>query len=173
MGQRWLLLQRFLKNRAAVVGAAYLLILLVLFVGFALFPRHSSTLLTENQFSPPSWNYWMGTDVHGRDLFSRTLFGLRMSLLVGCCGAVVSLIIGTIWGSVSAYLGGYKDSLMMRIVDVLYAMPSIIFVIVLMAAYDGAVSPFVESLLSGAGGFSEGTSVIRLLVLYVDWNFPA
>ncbi len=168
-GRQWTGLRRFFKNRPASIGAVYLLALLVLFVGFSVFPRHSSTLLTEHQFTAPSWTFWMGTDVHGRDLFARTLFGLRMSLLVGCCGAVVSLVIGTIWGSVSAYLGGYKDSLMMRIVDVLYAMPSIIFVIVLMAAYDGVAGPLVERFLGwgGAEDTARASSWIRLLVLYV------
>jgi peptide/nickel transport system permease protein/oligopeptide transport system permease protein len=90
-------------------------------------------------------------------------------LLVGVCGAVVSLIIGTLWGSVAAYLGGRWDAIMMRFVDVLYAMPSIIFVIVLMAAYDGAASSFVEGGLRrfGVDDVSEGASIIRLLLLYL------
>ena len=162
-------LRRFCRSRSALLGASYLTFLLVVFIGDSLFPRHSPTLISDSQFAVPSWEYWFGTDVHGRDLFSRTLFGLQISLLVGICGAVVSLIIGTLWGSVAAYLGGRWDALMMRFVDILYAMPSIIFVIVLMAAYDGVASSIVEGGLRrfGVDDVSEGASIIRLLLLYL------
>ena len=162
-------LRRFIRSRSALIGASYLIFLLVVFVAFWLFPRHLPTHISDSQFEGPSGEYWFGTDVHGRDLFSRTLFGLRISLIVGVCGASVSLAIGTLYGSVAAYFGGRWDAVMMRFVDVLYAMPSIIFVIVLMAAYDGVASSFVESGLRGLGAedVSEMASILRLFLLYL------
>jgi oligopeptide transport system permease protein len=74
----------------------------------------------------------MGTDDLGRDLYTRVLYGGRISLMVGLCATLVSLTIGVFYGSVSAFLGGRWDSLMMRIVDILYALPFTIFVILLM-----------------------------------------
>jgi oligopeptide transport system permease protein len=77
--------------------------------------------------APPSSEYMLGTDVLGRDLFTRMLYGSRVSLLVGFLATLVALTIGVLWGSIAGYLGGRTDSLMMRIVDILDGLPFVIF----------------------------------------------
>ncbi len=86
---------------------------------------------------PPGLDHghWFGTDSVGRDLFVRTLEGGRISLLVGLTATAVSLIIGIAWGAAAGYLGGRIDGFMMRVVDVLYALPFLFFVIVLMVFF--------------------------------------
>ncbi len=80
---------------------------------------------------PPSWNHPFGTDFYGRDLLTRVLYGGRVSLSVGLLAAVVAATIGTIYGAVSSYAGGIVDSIMMRAVDILYALPYMFLVIIL------------------------------------------
>ncbi|HEY8966690.1 MAG TPA: ABC transporter permease [Candidatus Methylacidiphilales bacterium] len=81
--------------------------------------------------TPPSRAHWLGTDELGRDLFVRILYGGRISFSVGLCATAVSLVIGVVYGAVSGYCGGWIDSLLMRIVDILYALPFTVFVILL------------------------------------------
>jgi oligopeptide transport system permease protein len=128
--------QRFWRNRPAVISAAWLLfVALVLWLGPAFYPYGPETL-SDYSYQPPGAQHWLGTDVHGRDLLARILVGTRISLLVGLMGASVSLVIGVTWGAVSAYLGGRWDGLMMRTVDVLYSLPSVVFVIVLITTLE-------------------------------------
>jgi oligopeptide transport system permease protein len=136
-GRAWL---RFKRNRPAAWSAWYLAALLAVvltwpvmlkFSGGEFAAQHKPDALSDNQFAPPSGQHWFGTDLHGRDVFSRTLFGAQISLLVGVVGAGVSLVIGVLWGAVAGYVGGRLDSFLMRLVDILYSLPSIIFVIVL------------------------------------------
>jgi len=96
----------------------------------------SPNALSEEQFQAPRGEHWFGTDVHGRDLLSRVFYGARISLLVGVVGAGVSLVIGVLWGAIAGYVGGRIDSLLMRVVDILYSLPNIVFVIVLIATFE-------------------------------------
>ncbi len=128
--------QRFRQNKLAVISAWFLLAVVVLVLVWPLVSPHDPEALSDAQFRPPSLVHWFGTDVHGRDVFSRVLYGAQISLLVGVVGAGVSLLIGVSWGSTAGYLGGRVDSAMMRVVDILYSLPSIIFVIVLITTLE-------------------------------------
>ncbi|MBG85524.1 MAG: ABC transporter permease [Verrucomicrobiales bacterium] len=148
-------LRRFLKNRLAVLG----LLMTACVVGAVfLWPLvvpdahsemqgwvHHPDAHSDEQFAAPTGGNLMGTDIHGRDLLSRVLSGTRISLIVGAIGALVSLVIGVSWGAIAGFKGGRTDAVMMRTVDVLYTLPSIIFVIVFMTTLDGFLPRFVKS----------------------------
>jgi peptide/nickel transport system permease protein/oligopeptide transport system permease protein len=138
------------------------LVLLGLFI--ALWPwvsPHAPDAISEAQFQPPGARHWCGTDVHGRDLLSRMVEGARLSLLVGAVGALVSLVIGVTWGAVAGYLGGRWDAILMRIVDVLYALPSIIFVIVLITTLETMLRGWEAKVFAG-----RAPGALRLLFLF-------
>src|SRR6185503_14521034 len=86
----------------------------------------------DSRVSPPNARHWLGTDQLGRDLLSRVLFGGRVSLMVGLCATAVSLTIGVLYGAIAGFLGGKLDTVMMRVVDILYSLPLALFVILLM-----------------------------------------
>ena len=134
--QAW---RRFRRNRLAVGCAGFLLAMFLLMLLWPFVARFQPDAVSDAQFQPPSAQHWLGTDLHGRDLLSRVCYGARVSLLVGLVGAGVSLVIGVFWGAVAGYLGGRWDSFLMRVVDVLYALPSIIFVIVVITTLNGAL----------------------------------
>jgi oligopeptide transport system permease protein len=85
--------------------------------------------------TPPSAQHWLGTDTFGRDLLTRILYGGQVSLMVGFIATTVALCIGVLWGTIAGYLGGRMDALMMRFVDMLYALPFTIFIILLMVVF--------------------------------------
>jgi oligopeptide transport system permease protein len=127
---------RFRRNRVALAG----LVVLVLMSLAALFaPRLAPQAYDVQDLAlgakPPSRDHWLGTDVLGRDLLTRLLYGGRISLAVGLCATAVSLLIGVTYGAVSGYRGGRTDAAMMRAVDVLYALPFTVLVVVLMVAF--------------------------------------
>ena len=128
--------RRLIQNRAAMLGGFTIVVLIILAV-FApwIAPYSYSYQNLDIGASPPSGEHLLGTDVLGRDLLSRLLYGARISLLVGFVATGVALIIGVSWGSVAGYFGGRVDSVMMRIVDVLYGLPFIIFIILLMVIF--------------------------------------
>jgi oligopeptide transport system permease protein len=85
--------------------------------------------------SSPSLAHWFGTDIFGRDLLTRVMYGGRVSLMVGFIATGVALAIGILWGTVAGYVGGRVDAVMMRIVDIFYALPFMIFIILLMVVF--------------------------------------
>ena len=129
-------IRRLIQNRAAMIGGITVIILIVLAI-FApwIAPYSYSYQNLDIGASPPSAEHLLGTDVLGRDLLSRLLYGARISLLVGFVATGVALVIGVSWGIVAGYFGGRVDSVMMRIVDVLYGLPFIIFIILLMVIF--------------------------------------
>ena len=129
-------IRRLIQNRAAVIGGITILVLIILAI-FApwIAPYSYSYQNLDIGASPPSAEHLLGTDVLGRDLLSRLLYGARISLLVGFVATGVALVIGVSWGIVAGYFGGRVDSIMMRIVDVLYGLPFIIFIILLMVIF--------------------------------------
>ena len=130
--------QRLIRNRAALVSSVLLaMLLLLVIVGPWLSPHDYDKLDWDNIWQPPATEsaHYFGTDSLGRDLFVRSLEGGRISLLVGFVSTLVSLIIGVTYGATAGYFGGRVDSIMMRIVDILYAMPFLFFVILLMVFF--------------------------------------
>lgn len=127
---------RLRKNRLAV-GSLITFILIVLFclAGPLLAPWEANTQDLFLGATGPSAQHWFGTDTLGRDLMVRTMYGGRISLLVGLVATLVALSIGVVYGATAGYAGGRTDSAMMRFVDLLYALPFTIFVILLMVAF--------------------------------------
>lgn len=129
-------IRRLVQNRAAMIGGITILILIILAVLAPwIAPYSYSYQNLDIGASPPSGEHLLGTDVLGRDLLSRLLYGARISLLVGFVATGVALVIGVSWGIIAGYFGGRVDSVMMRIVDVLYGLPFIIFIILLMVIF--------------------------------------
>jgi oligopeptide transport system permease protein len=130
--------RRLLRNRAAVVS----MVVLAIIAGMAalapwLSPHPYDAVYWERIAAPPDFAnaHWFGTDGNGRDLFVRTLYGARVSLMVGILATAVSLLIGVTWGAIAGYFGGHIDNLMMRFVDIMYSLPFMFFVILLMVVF--------------------------------------
>ena len=153
--------QRFLRNRPAVISAIVLVAIALLVLIWPLISPFSPIALSEAQSEPPGRAHWFGTDVHGRDLMARVFYGARISLLVGIVGAAVSLVIGVLWGAIAGYMGGRWDSIMMRTVDVLYSLPSIIFVIVLITTLETVLKDWLTRAFS-----PELASMARMIFLF-------
>ncbi len=114
------------------------------------------------QFAEPGRAHWFGTDVNGRDTFARVLEGARISLLVGFCGAFISLFIGTTYGLVSGYAGGRTDAIMMRFVEILYAVPRLIILILFTFIFDKHFKTWLA-----AHGQAELVGYSKIIILIV------
>lgn len=161
--------RRFLANRAAVAAGLVLVLVLAWIAGASWLGGQDPNRLTEHQLQAPSAEHWLGTDANGRDVLARVGAGARVSLLVGLAGAAVSLVIGVVWGAVAGYVGGRVDAWMMRGVDILYSMPSIIFVIVLVATLQESVKAGLERWAGPAGADAAGLLFLVAGLGAVSW----
>ena len=127
---------RLRRNRLAMLG----LVVMVLITLLCLLTPWIAPYGYEEQnlrlgATPPSWQHWLGTDNFGRDMLTRILYGGRVSLMVGFTATAVALFIGVSYGAIAGYLGGRVDTAMMRLVDIFYALPFMIFIILLMVVF--------------------------------------
>lgn len=178
--------RRLLRNKAAVLGGIIVIVLiLAAFFAARITPMHYAEGDSVENYTIPTWlapllpgdveayatisdKFLLGADFLGRDLYSRIVYGARVSLPVGFIGALTALVIGLIYGSISGYYGGKVDNTMMRIVDIMYAFPTMLLIILLMAffktSFGSAQAPgsvahtfnqvnhFVDGLLGLEGG---------------------
>ena len=170
--------RRLFRNKAAVVS----MILLATVTLLAIF----APLLSQYSFDSQDWNviscapgwwpdttaicnaggtHWFGTDSVGRDLFVRVLYGARVSLAVGLTATLVSLLIGVLYGAIAGYVGGTLDEIMMRVVDVLYSLPFIFFVIILMVIFHRSI--FLLFLAIGAVEWLTMSRIVRSQTLSI------
>ncbi len=154
---------RLRRHRAALAAAAVIVALALLaIVGPWLSPYSYDALDWQHLAVPPGLtaSHWLGTDPLGRDLYVRTLYGLRLSLLIGVLATAVSVGIGVTWGAIAGYVGGRTDSWMMRTVDVLYALPYLFVVIILATVFErGRVAMLLVAI--GAVGWLTMARVVR------------
>ncbi len=139
--------RRLRRNKVAMAGLGAL-VFMAFFAIFAPFlsshPYYETNLALKNQ--SPSKEFWFGTDDLGRDMFSRTALGARISLFVGISAALIDLVVGVVWGGIAALAGGKIDNLLMRIADILYAIPYLLVVIMLMVVMGSGLIPILIAL---------------------------
>ncbi|MEA1063015.1 dipeptide ABC transporter permease DppC [Erwinia sp. HR93] len=136
----------FRRNKGAVLGLTYV-VLMILIAAFAsaIAPHNPSDQFRDTLLMPPvwhaggSWQFVLGTDDVGRDILSRLMYGARLSLLVGCLVVALSLVMGVILGLIAGYFGGIVDTLIMRVVDIMLALPSLLLALVLVAIFGPSI----------------------------------
>lgn len=145
MRKNYDLLLKFINNNQAMYGLIILVIIILLAIFGPIFSPYSySQQALDLQGILPCRKFWFGTDLLGRDLFIRVVYGARISLAVGFVAAFINLTIGVLYGGIAGLVGGKLDALMMRIVDIFYSIPLVLYVILLIVLFEpGLTSIFI------------------------------
>jgi oligopeptide transport system permease protein len=155
------------QDRLLIVCAVFLvLVLLLAFVGIR-FTGYTYDQITDASLLKPSRDHWFGTDVNGHDLLTRTLYGAQISLFVAATGTIVSLTVGVTYGMISGYAGGRVDNLMMRLVEIIYSLPTLVLVIVLVTTLDDPVAIALKN--AGLTQFSPRLVLIVIFLGLTEW----
>lgn len=139
--------RRLKENKLAMIGLMFVILITVIAIIGPLLSKYnyySQNLDIANQ--PPSSKNWFGTDKFGRDIFVRILYGARISLTVGYAASILNIVIGILYGGIAGYFGGKIDNIMMRIVDILYSIPMMIYVILLMVIFGAGLKSIIIAL---------------------------
>jgi peptide/nickel transport system permease protein len=155
--------RRFRRNWAAIISLAVILGLIIMAV-FAPFMHTSSPYLQHFDLvdNGPTGQHWFGTDLNGRDQYSRLLFGLRVPLVVGLVGTAITVIVGTLLGVISGYFGGTTDSLLSRFTDLMFAFPGFTLALIVVSLFGPALDPY----FGGAG------RVMLLIIVFALVSWP-
>jgi oligopeptide transport system permease protein len=157
--------KRLKKNRAALYSGVFILIL----CGVAIFARRLAPYSFDEQnmdllLSPPSSTHWLGTDDLGRDLLSRLIYGAQMSMAVGIFTSIFSLAMGVVYGAIAGWVGGLTDSIMMRFVDILDSIPTLVLLILVKILFD-AVNVFMHPEVRALIGVLMALSIFGWIML--------
>ena len=155
---------RLKKNKMALLGLIIIVCLIVVAIFGPIFSSHTydeQNLMMTN--SSPSWEHWFGTDNLGRDIFIRVLYGARISLAIGIVASLLNLFIGVIYGGIAGFFGGKIDRIMMNIVDILYSVPTLLYVILFMVILKpGLINIFISL---GIGYWLQMARIVRGQIL--------
>ena len=133
-------ISKFTKNKLAIFGLIFILIIVVLAIFVPMFSKFGyETQNLANRNDMPSLTHWLGTDKLGRDIFVRIMYGARVSLSIGFSAALINLVIGVCYGGVSGFFGGKVDMFMMRIIDIIYSVPSLLYTILILMIFGNNV----------------------------------
>ena len=163
---------RLTRNRAAMIS---LVVLAIIILGCIILPAFDGLVgdpnaqVLANKNLKPSAAHWFGTDNLGRDIFARVVYGGRISIAVGLITTLVSVSIGVCWGAVSGYVGGRLDAFMMRLVDILYALPFLIIVILLGKTIEPVTSKLTDTVV---GWFTTDASPTETILATRAWVEP-
>lgn len=160
ISNKWQTAKRFLRHRLAIIGLIWLLILLFASIATPIIERYPMEKIDlGNRYSPPSPDHWLGTDALGRDVWSRTIHGARVSLEVAAITVSGSVIIGIIIGAFSAMLGNIADILLQRFTEIIMSIPLLVIALVFMAILEPGLWPLMAVLATF--GWTDTTRIVR------------
>ncbi|WP_174614241.1 nickel transporter permease [Virgibacillus ihumii] len=158
---------RLIKSKTSLIGLCIILLLIVTAIFAPLIATHSPTSYESitDRYQPPSAEHFLGTDALGRDIFSRIVYGTRISIQIGVFTVAISMIIGVLLGGIAGYFGKWIDQIIMRLVDILMAFPSILLAIALVAV----LGPSLQNAMIAVGivGIPQFARIVRSAVLSV------
>jgi oligopeptide transport system permease protein len=149
------------------VCAIYVLLVVALAAGGGLLTGYDANQISPDSLHAPSLKHWFGTDLFGRDLLTRTLSGARISLLIALAATAISLTVGVTYGMISGYVGGRVDNVMMRVLEIIYALPTLILVIVLVATLEAPATRWLAAL--GLRGVQPRIVLLFIFVGLTEW----
>ncbi|HWQ98961.1 MAG TPA: ABC transporter permease [Clostridia bacterium] len=160
-------MRRFRKNKFAMVALGLIIILVLFaFVGPLLSQYDYDQFNPGQEDQAPNWAHPFGTDRFGRDLLVRNMYGARISLSIGIIAAALTLVIGSLYGSVSGFVGGRTDNIMMRVIDVIYSLPDLLVVILLSATLKEPLEKILESSVAFSGISELGPAFFSMLIVF-------
>jgi peptide/nickel transport system permease protein len=157
------IIRRFFKHRLAVVAVVLLAVMIVLALGASLTPYTPTQQEPANPFQAPTTTHWFGTDELGRDIFTRILYGGRVSLIVGLISTLLTIFLGVAVGAISGYYGGWLDNMLMRITDTFLTFPTIFVLIILSSLLRELPYPWLKN----------SVLVVIVIIASLSWMWPA
>ena len=163
--------RRLRRNKPAMIGLTVIIIIILSAIFVPLFwPYDYSTQIRGHENLGPSWEHPFGTDSLGRDLFIRVVYGARISLSIGLVASIINLTIGVLYGGIAGYIGGRVDNIMMRIVDILYGVPLLLYVILLQVVLEKPIEQaFETTFLRALKGIGSDLILIYIVLGLVYW----